>query len=103
MEHSEIDLAPISNGEQPQLVSHEDSSSPVVDHSPPSDLNQTAENHIDHDDALAVELHDKLDLKIEDERVVETDDKVSNFNDGGEVCVEEESVKGEVVVVEEEE
>jgi hypothetical protein len=35
--------------------------------------------------------------KVLDERVVEIDDKVSNFKDGGEVCVDEESVNGEVI------
>jgi len=82
MEHSEeIDLAAtLSNTEEPQLGSEvEQSSSQVDHHSPPSDLNQTVQKD---DDELAVELHEKLDLKAEDEGVVETDDKVSNFNDG---------------------
>jgi hypothetical protein len=81
MEHSEeIDLAAtVSNAEEPQLGSEVQQSSPVDHHSPPSDLNQTVQKN---DDELAVELHEKLDLKVEDEGVVETDDKVSNFNDG---------------------
>ncbi|AES91101.1 putative transcription factor C3H family [Medicago truncatula] len=87
MEHSEeIDLAAtVSNAEEPQLGSEVQQSSPVDHHSPPSDLNQTVQKN---DDELAVELHEKLDLKVEDEGVVETDDKVSNFNDGGVVSDE---------------
>lgn len=83
MEHSEIDFAAaVSNSEEPRRGSE--------DHSPPSDLNQTVNAD---DDALAVELHDKLDLKVEDEEgAAETEVKVSEFNDGERVC-DEESVK----------
>ncbi|KAK7291573.1 hypothetical protein RIF29_06829 [Crotalaria pallida] len=86
MEPSESDsaVAPVSNATDVQLGSHSPPSSPhsLHDHHPePSDLNHVTQ--VEEDDALRVELQNKLDLKGE---VGETEDKVSNFNDGEQVC-----------------
>lgn len=88
MELSESDSAAVPNGSAgtvPQLGSLSAPSSPH-DHDPqPSDLNQ------EEDDALPGELQNKLDLKGEGEEGGETEEKVSDFNDGGEqVCDEED-------------
>ncbi|XP_058763346.1 zinc finger CCCH domain-containing protein 67-like [Vicia villosa] len=91
MEHSEIDfVAAVSTAEEPRSGSE--------DHSPPSDLNHTVK--VD-DDALAVELHEKLDLKVEDEEggaESEAEVKVSEFKDGGESVKDENEESVEDVV-----
>ncbi|KAK7389160.1 hypothetical protein VNO78_23995 [Psophocarpus tetragonolobus] len=83
MEGSESDSAALSNsnGEEAQLVAP---SSPVAHHEP-SDLNHAAE-----EEPLAGELQSKLDLKVGDE----SEEKVSDLNDGGGVC-DEDTDKGD--------
>jgi len=71
----------ISNGEDPQLGA----SSPPPPPPQPSDLNHAAEH-----ETLSGELQSKLDLKGEDE----SEDKVSDLNDGGGVC-DKETAKGD--------
>ncbi|KHN34381.1 Zinc finger CCCH domain-containing protein 43 [Glycine soja] len=83
MEGSESDSVSlsISNGEEPQLGRPSSPAAPPE----PSDLNHAAE-----EETLSGELQSKLDLKDVDE----SEEKVSDFNDGGGVC-DEETGKGD--------